>query len=65
MSDRHPCDICKLDCFNVDCPLHDLGAIYCYEIECRYCVEDSCILGIRCGASGQLVEDEEEWEENE
>lgn len=60
MNEKHPCDLCDIDCFNANCPLHDLLANYCHNYDCMFQREDSCILGIRCGASGQLETIDEE-----
>lgn len=60
---KNPCDLCKVDCFDVDCPLYDLEANYCRNSECMLNFEgEACLIGIRCGASGQLEEMDEEEE---
>lgn len=63
---KNPCDICKLDCFmkSVECPLvNHFGNTRCNNEKCMLHYEGSCILGIQCGASGYLKEEEEEQED--
>lgn len=60
-SKRNPCDVCKVgNCFNVDCPLMDFKAKPCRNSECFLNFEgESCLIGIQCGASGNLEEEGE------